>query len=141
MKLTNQDIPKVRDLTALASPLLLFLFDAQAEDRPSETPGTHLQQHHSTYIAQAADLKRQGKLAEAESLLLSIITTSEQEAIETNCGVAPWAYEQLAIIYARRKERTQEIAILERFARQPHAPGVKPARLLARLAQLIDKTK
>jgi len=47
--------------------------------------------------------------------------------------VAPWPYEQLAIIYHRTKDYTSEVHILERFARQRHASGVKPAKLLERL--------
>ena len=51
-------------------------------------------------------------------------------------GVAPAAYEALAIIYRQRKDRASEVAILERFASQHHAPGATPLKLLARLDRL-----
>ena len=41
-------------------------------------------------------------------------------------GVAPWYYEQLAIIYRKRKDYLKEIEVLERFAKQKHAPGASP---------------
>jgi len=44
-----------------------------------------------------------------------------------------WYYEQLAILYAKQKDRTTEIAILERYDSQRHAPGVGPSKLAARL--------
>jgi len=51
-------------------------------------------------------------------------------------GVARAAYETLAVIYRQRKDETGEVAILERFARQKHAPGALPPNLLDRLARI-----
>jgi hypothetical protein len=47
--------------------------------------------------------------------------------------VAPWYYEQLAILYRKEKQYQQEVAILERYASKPKAPGVGPEKLAARL--------
>ncbi len=51
-------------------------------------------------------------------------------------GVAPWFYEQAAIIYRKNGDHDAEIAVLRRFADQPHAPGALPPKLLARLSKL-----
>ena len=51
-------------------------------------------------------------------------------------GVAPWFYEQAAIIYRKIGDRDAEIAVLRRYADQPHAPGALPPKLLARLSKL-----
>ena len=74
---------------------------------------------------------------------LSTFTEAEREYIEqrfqptglppAKWGVAPWYYEQLAIIYRKRKGYDSELRILGRFAEQKHGPGIKPAKLLARL--------
>ena len=49
--------------------------------------------------------------------------------------VAPWYYEKLAIIYRKQKRYGDEIAILERFERQPKAPGALPKKLAERLVK------
>jgi hypothetical protein len=49
--------------------------------------------------------------------------------------VAPWYYEQLAILYSKRGDKDAEITVLERYAAYPHAPGPSPPRLLVRLAK------
>lgn len=84
-------------------------------------------------IEDIKQLKSSGKLEEAQSLLLEFIESTEAENRVRHWGVAPWPYEQLAIIYHRTKDYASEVHILERFARQRHAPGVKPAKLLERL--------
>ena len=54
-------------------------------------------------------------------------------------GVAPWYYEEAAIIHCKRRDRDAELRVLRRFAAQPHAPGATPPKLLARLAKLGSK--
>jgi hypothetical protein len=66
-------------------------------------------------------------------LLLELVSVIEAEAAEERLGVAPWYYEQLAIIYRRRRDGAAEIAILERYAAAPDAPGLGPEKLLHRL--------
>lgn len=87
-------------------------------------------------------LKRQGRLEEAEKLLLSAVDAVEAEARERGggWGVAPWYYEQLAIVYRKQGRREDELAILERYGHQPKAPGVKPGRLADRLKELRRKS-
>ena len=56
-----------------------------------------------------------------------------RKAKEKGWGVTPGCYEDLAKLYRRQKEYDKEITVLERFAKQKHAPGVMPAKLLERL--------
>lgn len=91
--------------------------------------------HYTDYVEQVKALRRGGLDQEAEKLLLELVDATEDEARAESTGVAPWYYEQLAILYSKRKQKNEEIAILERFAAQPHAPGVAPSKLLQRLAK------
>ena len=70
-------------------------------------------------------------------LLLKLIgeTEAEAKAHRAGWGVAPWYYEQLAILYRKEKRHVDEVEILERFESQPKAPGVGPGRLAARLVK------
>lgn len=107
---------------------------AHQTDRETAEPGSVRGKHFTEYVDEVKALRRDGHDREAEQLLLQLVQATESESRATGQGVAPWYYEQLAIIYSKRKEPRQEIAILERFARQQHAPGVMP-RLLERLAK------
>ena len=63
----------------------------------------------------------------------TVTVIQEQVSIEKNWGVAPWYYEQAAIIYRKLDDASAEISILERFMAQRHAPGVGPGELALRL--------
>jgi hypothetical protein len=78
-------------------------------------------------------LKAEGRHDEALALLDRLIQATEAHAAASGVGVAPWYYAQAAIIHRKRRDRAAEIEVLERFARQRHAPGVMPPRLLERL--------
>ncbi|WP_237707993.1 DUF2510 domain-containing protein [Hoyosella subflava] len=47
-------------------------------------------------------------------------------------GVAPAPYHSAASYFQERRNRPAELAVLERFAAQRHAPGVGPPQMLAR---------
>ena len=64
-------------------------------------------------------------------------TEAEARANGPRWGVAPWYYEQLAIIYRKEKQYGDEVAILERYASQPKAPGVGPEKLAKRLEKAL----
>lgn len=100
-----------------------------------EKPGYYKGLHYTKYVDQVKRLKSSGNYDKAEELLLHLIDAVEAEAKAEGCGVAPWYYEQLAIIYRKRKDYQAEVAILERFARQKHAPGAMPPILLDRLVK------
>ncbi len=83
-------------------------------------------------VEQVKEHKRNGRYTEALDILEQCMRSWES----SGGTVAPWYYEQAAIIHRKLKDREAEVAVLRRFAAQPHGPGVKPARLLERLAKL-----
>lgn len=96
-------------------------------------PGFFRGRHSSEWFPEVRRLRASGDQAGAEELLLGLVEATEDEARQTGSGVAPAAYEQLAVIYRQRGDAAGEVAILERFAAQPHAPGALPPQLLDRL--------
>jgi len=66
---------------------------------------------------------------------LKLVDETEKEAKSQGegWGVAPWYYEQLAILYRKEKQYDNEVEILERYERQPKAPGAGPEKLADRL--------
>lgn len=109
------------------------------KDGRESGPGTYRGRHHSEWHTEVYRLRTMGDDGTAEQLLLNIVDATEAEAAHKDCGVAPGAYELLAIIYSKRKDAATETAILERFAAQRHAPGATPAKLLARLEKARAK--
>jgi hypothetical protein len=102
----------------------------------SPEPGVVRGRHFSEWVETVKQLKRESRDDEAVALLLELVDATEAEAAaHPGWGVAPWYYEQLAIIYRRRGSLAAELGILERYARGPHAPGVMPVKLQARLDQ------
>lgn len=85
-------------------------------------------------LPQIRALLREGNDDGAAAILLWVCAVMERHAAIG--PVAPWYYEQLANIYRRQDRTEDERAVLERFMRLPHGPGVKPARLEARLRRL-----
>jgi hypothetical protein len=104
---------------------------SEADDKPMA--GRVRGRHYTDYVDDVKALRRSGQDEAAERLLLELVDATEEEANSRGTGVAPWYYEQLAIIYRKRKDHTAEVAILERYASQPHAPGAGPAKLAERL--------
>lgn len=102
-------------------------------EHPIFGPGYYNGRHFTTYVSEVEALKRLGKLEETETLLLQLVAATEAEDQVERQGVAPWYYEELAKIYRQQKEYAKEVGILERFAAQRHAPGVKPSQLAQRL--------
>ena len=99
----------------------------------TDEPGYLRGRRASEYWSDVKQLERQGRLKEAEELLLELVEVDEREAAVKGLGVVGGYYLRLAIIYRKQQRYEDEIAILERFARQEHAPGVGPPRLLKRL--------
>lgn len=96
-------------------------------------PGHHEGRHYTEWVEDLKDLKREDRLDEAAALLEHLIDAVEAEDADLQMGVAPWYYEQLAIIRRKQGDPLGEVAILERFAAQRHAPGAGPVRLQERL--------
>jgi hypothetical protein len=99
----------------------------------NETPGLYQGRHYSTYVQDIEVLKKNGNPQELESLLIELVNATETESKANGSGVAPAYYNELAILYRKQKDYSKEVSILERFAKQKHAPGAKPAKLLERL--------
>lgn len=102
--------------------------------------------HYTDFVEQVKQLKRDGRYGEAIKLLTKLVeaTESESNAAGRRLGVAPWYYEQLAIIYRKQKRLGDEVAILERYASQAKAPGAGPSKLAERLKkakQLASKSR
>ena len=118
--------------------------------------------HYTDSVETIKNLKREGKNTEAIELLKKCVDATESESVKensksihndkfaflregranTNWGVAPWYYEQLAILYRKEKQYEKEIEILERYEKQPKAPGIGPKKLAERLIKarvLADK--
>lgn len=103
----------------------------------SETgPGVIRGHHHSAWHAEVDRLRDIGDQSAAVGLLLQIVDATEAESRAEGFGVAPAAYEKLAVIYRQRKDQPREAAILERYAGQQRAPGALPPKLLKRLARI-----
>jgi hypothetical protein len=101
--------------------MLKLLF--RPKTKPATEPGFYQGKHYTTYIEQVKALKHADKLDKAERLLLALVTVVESENQTQQHGVAPWYYEQLAIIYRGRKDYTAEVAILERCQQQLYNRG------------------
>lgn len=91
--------------------------------------------HYTDAVEQVKQLKREKRHDEAIALLHELVEETEAEARKNGpgWGVAPWYYEQLAILYRKERRYADEVNILERYANQPHSPGVGPAKLAERL--------
>lgn len=89
--------------------------------------------HYSAFVQEVKALRRHGHDDSAETLLLELVAVVEAEAAQERWGVAPWYYEQLAIIYRKRRDGAAEVAILERYAAAPPAPGTGSEKLRQRL--------
>ena len=114
-----------------------FIKQYEAKERAANAAASVNGKHYTEYVETVKSLKREGKLGEAEKLLIRLVAATEAEALITSLGVAPWYYEQLAIICRKQGRTMDERRILERYVQQPKALGAKPEKLEARLQALI----
>lgn len=85
-------------------------------------------------VEQVKYLKRIGASDDAVYVLLKEIDVQENDArLNPGWSVAPWYYEQLAIVYRKQKRLADEIAILERYEQQAKAPGAASLKIQERL--------
>lgn len=104
-------------------------------ERQIKQAGSFEGRHYTEYIGLAKELKREKKYDEAIRLLHELTTASEREAQVAGWGIAPWYYEQLAIIYRKEERYDEEVKILERYQRQAEESGARPAKLSERLVK------
>ena len=91
--------------------------------------------HYTGYVECVKQLKKEKRHSEAITLLQTLVKATEKESKESGFGVAPWYYEQLAIIYRKEKMYKEEVKILEQYQSQRKAPGAKPEKLKERLTK------
>jgi len=60
-------------------------------------------EHYSAYVGDLEGLKHVKRYDDAETLLLALLDATEPEARDQGFGVAPWCYEQLAIVRHPRR--------------------------------------
>jgi len=107
--------------------------DEVGRERGIEGPGYVEGRDFVTYVKDVNELKKSGKIDDAERLLLRLVEATEEASKSKGEGVAPWYYEELAKIYRKKKDYQKEVSILMRFSKQKHARGVGPKKLLERL--------
>lgn len=100
-----------------------------------EQPGFYKGRHYTEWVGELQQLKRDERFSDFESILLMLLDANEEESRKEGWGVAPWYYEQLAILYRKQKRYADEVAILERYDQQKKAPGAKPVKLKERLGK------
>jgi hypothetical protein len=84
-----------------------------------------------------AQLRAAGNLEGAIKVLLD---ACEAEESNTEHGLAPWCYDDLAKLFRQMRLPKEEITILERYSTFPVARGRTGERLLKRLESLRKKT-
>ncbi|MEX0696751.1 MAG: exonuclease domain-containing protein [Dongiaceae bacterium] len=87
-------------------------------------------------VAAVKQAKREGRMVDAVVMLKREVDRQEATSRETGLGVAPWYYEQLAVLYRKHGLDEEELDILERYERQTKAPGRSPFRLAERLEKI-----
>jgi DNA polymerase III subunit epsilon len=107
-----------------------------------DKPGFYRGKDATEYVEQVLMLKRAKQFAQAERLLLALIQAVEVENRVECWGVAPWYCEQLANIYHGQKNYAAEIAVLERYERQPYRKRVFPfANRLIKARELLRERR
>ncbi len=92
--------------------------------------------HYTDAVDGVKRLKREGKLEEAEALLLRCVDAAEAEARKERRIPAPWYSYQLASLYRTQHDPAREVAILERFV---NAAGVAGARSNSTGSKILDR--
>lgn len=105
------------------------------------TPGRFEDRAVHEWFDAIKQLRRDGRVQQAERILVGCIQATEAEAQRDGTCVAPACYEQLAILYAKEQMTADEVAVLERYAsqHQHHAPGALPEKLATRLTKARTK--
>lgn len=100
--------------------------------------GNYKGRHYSTWADEAKQLKRDGRLDEALTLLRGLMDAAEAEAnsFRPRGAVAPWYFEQAAIIHRKRGEHAEELAVLDRYLAWP----LPAPRLIERAAKIRNQT-
>jgi len=114
-----------------------------SRERPIEKPGYFKGRHFTTWVRDVKILKKNKDYLGLENLLMNLVYATEEESEINGFGVAPYYYNELAILYRKQKKYSKEVSILERFSSQKHGPGVMSLKLFDRLikAKTLDRTQ
>jgi DNA polymerase-3 subunit epsilon len=114
-------------------------FVLATEDLPGVAAGTYEERQVHEWADAIRQLRREGRVVDTERILVGCIQATEAEARRDRMGVAPFCYEQLAILYSKAKRFDDELAVLERYNEAPKAPGATPGKLADRLEKVRTK--
>jgi hypothetical protein len=113
--------------------------DEIAQNEPVNKPGYFKGRHYSSYVDEIVALKREEKYDDLEFLLFKLVEATEAESTSQGYDVvAPFYYEELAMLYRKQKEYAKEIAILERFFSFGNSSRVTKA---AKLEKRLEKAR
>jgi tetratricopeptide (TPR) repeat protein len=87
--------------------------------QPTRQAGLVRGRHYTEWVEPVKQLKREGRLKEAEALLLECVDAVEAQARVEGSPVAPWYYEQLGIVYRKLGDQAASDAIAQRHANAP----------------------
>jgi hypothetical protein len=114
----------------------------QSEYRPAVPSDEELLSGKVAFKSEIVQLKRAGKVEEAERMLETLIEIVEEKARKHERGVPHWYYDQLAKLHRKTGKSKAEIRTLERWAGRAHAPSSKAEkRMNERLATLKGEKK
>jgi len=111
--LVEDDDKGVRQLVTSGAWRKLFSDETSMPPR-RKGAGSYCGLHYTMWISAAQRLRQIGEDRAAELLLLKLVDAVEAEARETNGDVASWYYDQLRIIYKKRKDYQREVDIIKR---------------------------
>lgn len=100
--------------------------------------GLYRGRYFSEWTDEVKSLKRAGRLDDALTLLFALVDVIEDEARGQGWPVAPWYYEQIAIIFRKKSDLSSELAILERYHSHPAGRGSMGPTLAARLRKVRE---
>jgi len=104
--------------------------------RPSTSQAGFIDgRHYTEYVEEVKRLKRERRHSEVLSLLDRLIDAVETESAETGHPVAPWYYEQMAIVCRKEKDCLGEVRVLQRYEEQRKRSGSPPDSLTERLTK------
>lgn len=97
--------------------------------------GHHRGKHYTGWVETVKQLKRDGHPDVAADLLMKLLPVVEEEAEFQGWTVAPWYFEQLAIIRRQQHDYAGEVAVLERYRAANASHGGLGPKLTQRLAK------
>lgn len=111
----------------------------QTNDSARKAAGAVKGKHFTEYVEEVKALKRAGNSDAAIRMLLRLVDAveAESEVAGRDWPIAPWYYEQIALIYRKDKQFQNEVAILQRYVMQHEKKTDRP---IAALVMRLEKT-